>query len=194
MMNLKETIKKILREESKLPISISRRIKLGDFLNDMKMNSLRKYEKGGSLNSAIDGGAKFTAAEAIPWHDDLGRDYDNETWRNWVQTLKSYLIKNYGEETLNYLAKILPNDVFNGDGNKYVLIKHSEPNGGGRGFSETYKTWGDLLMGKGWWFSLNWWEIKDKLDKMDSGTILILKPGEKENGFGYYFSIRKIPQ
>ena len=59
-------------------------------------------------------------------------------------------------------------------------------------FSQTYKTWGDLLIDKGWWFPLNYWEIKEKFDKMDSGTILISKPGEREGG-GYY-SIKKTKQ
>ena len=191
-MNLQESIRRILREESKLPISILRRIKLGDYLNDMKMNSLRHYEKGISLNSMIDYGARRLATFEIPWQDDEGIEYDDETWENWIQTFKSFLIKNYGEETLNYLVKILPNSVFNDDGFKYVLKKHSEPNGGGLIFSQTYKTWGDLLIDKGWWFPLNYWEIKEKFDKMDSGTILISKPGEREGG-GYY-SIKKTKQ
>jgi len=191
-MNLQESIRRILREESKLPISILRRIKLGDYLDDMKMNSLRHYEKGISLNSMIDYGARRQATYEIPWHDDEGDAYDNESWENWIQTFKSFLIKNYGEETLNYLVKILPNGVFNDDGFKYVLNKHSEPNGGGLKFSQTYKTWGDLLIDKGWWFPLNYWEIKEKFDKMDSGTILISKPGEIEGG-GYY-SIKKTKQ
>ena len=90
------------------------------------------------------------------------------------------------------MVKILPNSVFNDDGFKYVLKKHSEPNGGGLIFSQTYKTWGDLLIDKGWWFPLDYWEIKEKFDKMDSGTILISKPGEREGG-GYY-SIKKTKQ
>jgi len=56
-----------------------------------------------------------------------------------------------------------------------------------------YKSWGELLIDKGWWFPLDWWEIKDKLNNMESGGIRILKPGDEHNEFGYYFSIRKEP-
>lgn len=190
-MNLRENIKKILREETKISTGVLRRMKLGDAVNNMKKNALRHYEKGKSLNIAIGKGARFTASDAVPWHDEKGNDYDDETYNGWVKSVRDFLIENYGEETLKYMNKTIPTDVFNDDGNDYAFMKHSEPNGGS-GFSEGYKTWGDLLMGKGWWFPLDWWEIKDKLDNMESGTVRILKPGDKYNNFGYYFSIRKI--
>ena len=189
---MKDIIKKILKEETKLPVRALRRMKLGDALDDMKKNALRHYKKNNPLDMAIREGARFTAFESIPWYDDYGNEYDNDTYYGWVQHVTDFLIENYGEETLEYMNNILPSDVFNNDGNKYVLIKHSEPNGG-NGFSEVYKSWGDLLIGKGWWFPLNWWEIKDKLDNIESGTVRILKPGDKHNNFGYYFSIAKKP-
>lgn len=189
---MRDLIKKILREETKISTGALRRMRLFDALDDMKKNALRHYEKGKGLNIAISKGARFTASEAVPWHDEKGNDYDDETYKGWVKSVRDYLIENYGKETLEYMNKVLTNDVFNGDGNNYILMKHSLPNGGS-GFSEVYKTWGELLIDKGWWFPLDWWEIKDKLNNMESGTIRILKPGDKHNDFNYYFSIVKKP-
>lgn len=191
---MKNLIKQILREETQLPLSFRRRMLLGDAHDDMKKNSLRFYGNGKKpLDVVISLGAKFTADSKVPWMDEEGNEYNDETYRGWVKNVRDYLVDTYGEETKKYLSKVLPNDVFNDDGSNYVLIKHSEPNGGS-GFSETYKTWGDLLTGKGWWFPLNWWEVKDKLDNMESGTVRVLKPGDEHNDFGYYFSIRKEPK
>lgn len=187
---MKDLIKQILREETKIPTQALRRMRLGDALDEMKKNALRHYEKGKSLNIAIGKGARFTASEAVPWHDEKGNDYDDETYKGWIQSVRDFLVENYGEETLEYMNKVLPDNVFNDDGNNYIFMKHSEPNGGS-GFSQGYKSWGDLLTDKGWWFPLNWWEIKDKLDNLESGTVRILKPGDENNEFNYYFSIRK---
>jgi hypothetical protein len=71
-----------------------------------------------------------------------------------------------------------------------VFYKHSEQNGGS-GFSGSFDTWGDLILGYGWWFPLDWNEIKSDLDKMDEGKKIILKPNDKHNNYRYYFSIVK---
>ena len=190
---MKNLIKQILIEEVQILPNVRRRMRLGDMGNDMKKNALRHYEKGKSLNIAIGKGARFTASEVVPWHDEQGNEYDDKTYKGWVKNVRDYLVENYGDETMEYLNKVLTDDVFNDDGNTYILMKHSEPNGGS-GFSQGYKSWGELLMDKGWWFPLNWWEVKDKLNNIESGTVRILKPGDNHNDFGYYFSIRKEPK
>ena len=158
--------------------------------DEMKKNSLRKFKKGVSLNSAIIEGAVFTAGEIIPWHDEEGRDYDNDEYIDWVRIIKEYLIENHGKETEEYLLKVLPEDSFSNDGHKYVFWKHSEINGG-NGFGDTFNSWGDLILNYGWKFPLNWWEIKSELDKISEGRKIILRPGDKHNNFGYHFSIIK---
>lgn len=189
---MRNLIKQILREEVQILPNVRRRLRLGNIANDMKKNALSHYEKGKSPNIIINQAARFTAADIVPWHDEQGADYDDDTHEGWINSVKDFLIKKYGNETMEYLNKVLTNDVFNDDGNNYTLIKHSEPNGGS-GFSQVYKSWGELLIDKGWWFPLDWWEIKDKLNNMESGGIRILKPGDEHNEFGYYFSIRKEP-
>ena len=181
---LQESIKKI-------PTHVLRRIKLSKMTDEiMKTNSLRMMGKGVSLRSAISAGAAFTASDIIPWHDEEGRDYDNDEYNYWVKIIEEYLIENYGKETEEYLLKVLPKDSFNDDGNKYVFWKHSEMNGG-NGFSDTFNSWGDLMLKYGWWLPLDWGKIKSELDNMSEGKKIILRPGDEHNRFGYYFSIIK---
>lgn len=180
-----------MKEQSKIPTHILRRLRLSDLSDKMKKNSLRLYEHGESLDTTMNKGAKFTADDIIPWHDEQGVDYDENDLKEWVRLFKKYLIDTYGEQTKQYISKTIQNGDFNNDENKYAFQKHSELNGG-NGFTETFQTWGELILGKGWWFALDWREIKSEFDKMDKGRRLILKPGDKHNNFGYYFSIIKI--
>jgi hypothetical protein len=180
-----------MKEQSKIPTHILRRLRLSDLSDDMKKNSLRLIELGEPLDTTISKGAKFTTDDKIPWHDQEGNDYDENDLKEWGEIFKKYLIDNYGTQTKEYISKTIQNKDFNNDGNKYVFWKHSEINGG-NGFSESYKTWGELILGRGWWFPLDWREIKSELDKMDEGKKLILRPGDKHNTMGYYFSIIKV--
>ena len=189
-MNLQEHIRKVLREEKKIPAYILRRLNFSNISDDMKKNSLRMFKKGVSLNSAIIEGAVFTTGEIIPWHDTEGREYEHYVYIDWVRIFEEYLIENYGKETEEYLLKVLPEDSFSNDGNKYVFWKHSEINGG-NGFSDTFNSWGDLILNYGWKFPLNWWEIKSELDNISEGRKIILRPGDKHNNLGYHFSIIK---
>ena len=189
-MNLQEHIRKVLREEKKIPAYILRRLNFSNISDDMKKNSLRMFKKGVSLNSAIIEGAVFTTGEIIPWHDTEGREYEHYVYIDWFRIFEEYLIENYGKETEEYLLKVLPEDSFSNDGNKYVFWKHSEINGG-NGFSDTFNSWGDLILNYGWKFPLNWWEIKSELDNISEGRKIILRPGDKHNNLGYHFSIIK---
>jgi hypothetical protein len=180
-----------MKEQSKIPTHILRRLRLSDLSDDMKENSLRLIELGEPLDTTISKGANYTADDIIPWHDQEGNDYDENDLKEWVEIFKKYLIDNYGTQTKEYISKTIQNKDFNNDGNKYVFWKHSEINGG-NGFSESHETWGELILGRGWWFPLDWREIKSELDKMDEGKKLILRPGDKHNTMGYYFSIIKV--
>jgi len=188
-MGLQQTIRRILREESEIPASVKRRLRLDKVLNLMKKNSLR-YFKGNTKNSIFDASALETAKDILPWHDEQGSDYDNDDYQKWLGIVTEYIIKNYGKETMEYFDKVLPQGSYDNDGNKYIFTKHSEINGG-NGFSESYYTWGDLILGRGWLFPINWWEVKEKLDNIDKGRVVFLKPGDEHNDMGYYFSIHK---
>jgi hypothetical protein len=183
-MGLQQTIRRILREESEIPASVKRRLRLDKVLNLMKKNSLR-YFKGNTKNSIFDASALETAKDILPWHDEQGSDYDNDDYQKWLGIVTEYIIKNYGKETMEYFDKVLPQGSYDNDGNKYIFTKHSEINGG-NGFSESYYTWGDLILGRGWLFPINWWEVKEKLDNIDKGRVVFLKPGDEHNDMGYY--------
>jgi hypothetical protein len=187
-MDLKNNIKRILEEENRLPVKVLRQINFAGLSDDMTKNSLRMAGETIILDDVIDKGAEYTAGDIIPWYN--FEDYSDDEHNQWIDTLKDYLITNYGEDTKQYLKRILPQGSFNNDGNVYIFKKHSEKNGG-RGFSDSFKTWGNLLIRYGWWFALEWDEIKSKLDNINEGSLLILTPGDKQNDTGYYFSIDK---
>lgn len=192
-MRLRRSIKKILNEETDMPIWLRRRITLTgeDLLNEMKSNSLRFFREAPFVyDEIIEMAAYHTTGEILPLYDSQGNEYTNEEYSKWSEIIKESLMSNYGHETEEYLNKVLPKDSFNNDGYIYGFWKHSEINGGS-GFSEGYKTWGDLILERGWWFPLDWQGIKSYLDKMDEGSKIILRPGERHNIYGYYFSIIK---
>ena len=187
-MDLKNNIKRILEEENRLPVKVLRQINFAGLSDDMTKNSLRMAGETIILDDVIDKGAEYTAGDIIPWYN--FEDYSDDEHNQWIDTLKDYLITNYGEDTKQYLKRILSQGSFNNDGNVYIFKKHSEKNGG-QGFSDSFKTWGNLLIRYGWWFALEWDEIKSKLDNINEGSLLILNPGDKQNDNGYYFSIDK---
>jgi hypothetical protein len=189
-MNLKESIRRILKEETKIPIYILRRLDFSNISDQMKDGALRKFNKNESLDDIIDKASRYVAYELMPWEDPQGDEIPENDYEDWVETLKEYIFHKYGEEAKEYVKRVTPDDIFNNDGNKYVFYKHSEQNGG-NGFSESFDTWGDLILRYGWWFPLDWDEIKSNLDKMDEGKKIILKPNDKHNTYGYYFSIIK---
>lgn len=184
-----KTIRRILREETQIPISVMRRLKLNRMPDMMKSYSLREF-KGMTKELIIQTAALRSAKELLPWHDERGIDYDDDEYQRWVNLLTEYFIETYGNETLKYFEKVLPSGSFDYDGNRYTFIKHSEYIGG-NGFSESYFTWADLMETRGWWFPIDWWDVKDKLDKIDDGRVTFLRPGEPHNTMGYYFSIYK---
>ena len=194
-MYLKETIKRVLNEETKIPTYILRRINFEKIFDSMLKNSL--YNFNGDINDTIKKGAGLTALDRIPFHKENSDEvYPESIWLNWCDILANYLINEFGEKTKEYLEKTFTNDSFVNDGFIYAFIKNTHSSGsGGSGFSEAYLTWGDLIKKRGRWFPINWWEVKSKLDKIDSGKVLILKPNEEHNSFGgYYFFIEKVKQ
>jgi hypothetical protein len=183
-MNLQENIKRILREETQIPSYIKRRLKFYDNLIDLfKQNSIRYY----NLKDA----AYYTADSMISY-DDEEEFFNNEGYHEEIAyILGDYLIDKYGDEVRDYLNSSIPEGSFDDDGYNYVFWKHSERYGG-NGFSESYPTWGNLIIKRGYWFPINWGEIKSDLDNKGETDLLILTPSDKHNSMGYFFSIRKI--
>jgi hypothetical protein len=61
-------------------------------------------------------------------------------------------------------------------------------------YAKNYDTWGDLLNYNGHMFPIDWWKLKDELDKIDNGEIFFMRPNDVGNDTTYYYSIVKVPK
>lgn len=188
-MSLKDTIRRIIKEETDLPPNIRRRLMASeDEIIDMfkeKALGLLSDDKL-SVNEIIRGAAQRTAEEFLIYdeyvsHDRLMRYYD---------ILKYSFLEKYYDIIEEYLNNVIGDSDYFEDGYKYIFWKHSEINGG-NGFREGFSTWGDFIKDVGWRSPINWWEIKRELDQKDEGRVIFLKPGDKHNTTGYYYSVIK---
>ena len=88
VMNLQENIRRILREETQIPIPIRRRLKFGvSILDDMKANSLR-YAGNRTISEVIEKSAYFTADNMVKYDEAL-EEYDWETYEKIIDTMVS---------------------------------------------------------------------------------------------------------
>lgn len=190
-MTLRETIKKILKEETKIPISLRRRLNYldgEDILSQLKKRSIGRHL---SIEESIETGFSEIAHDIVPYDEDA--DFDE--LMSYISMIEDHLHQKYYDEVKEYVEKVFNPKDMSPDGNQYVFWKHSEPNGG-NGFSEGHDNWGDFIKYKGNSFPINWWEVKSKLDEIPEGKegrIIIKKPGDKDNVYGYYFSVIKKP-
>ena len=190
-MNLIETIKKIIKEETKIPISLRRRMNYlddEDTLSKLKKNSITKYP---SIEESIETGFLDVAHDIVPYDEDM----DEDELMSYVSMVEDYLYQKYYDIVKEYLEKVFNSKDMAPDGNRYVFWKHSEPSGG-NGFSESNNGWEEFIRDKGRWFPIDWWEVKSKLDEIPEGKegrVLIKRPGDKDNNYGYYFSVIKKP-
>lgn len=188
-MNLRDTIKKILKEEIKFPIYLRRRLYYSEedeIISNLKKKSINRYP---SMEEVIDDAFLSVAHDIVPYDEDM----DEDELMGYVWEVEEYLREKYYNVIKDYLVKVFNPEDMRPDGNRYIFWKHSEPNGG-NGFSEGYDNWEELIRHKGSWFPMNWWEVKDKLNEIPEGRVIIQKPGDKDNVYGYYFSIIKKPE
>lgn len=189
-MSLKKTIYRVLKEETlKLPSHLIRRIRTigDDIIPEFKKNALRYINQISAPDVSVREGANDTAWSMVPYDVEYGDVLDE-----YVQHLKQELIEKYGDNIKDYVSKVHNNSNYINDGFDYVLIKHKELNGG-RGFTQGFSSWGDLIYKYGFWFPIDWWEVKDRLDDMkNGGRLLFMRPGDKYNDFEYYFTIKKV--
>lgn len=190
-MSLRDTIKKILKEESKIPVSLRRRLNYLDdekILSQLKKNSLTRNP---SIEESIKNGFLNVAHDIVPYDEDM----DEDELIEYVMKIEEYLLEKYYKIVKDYLQKVFNSKDMIPDGNRYVFWKHSEPSGG-NGFSEGYDNWEEFIRHKGSWFPIDWWEVKSKLDEIPEGKegkVTIKKPGDKDNIYNYYFSVIKKP-
>jgi hypothetical protein len=192
---MKNIIKKILKEESsnlKLPPQIRRRIRYDE---EQIINYLKKFAIIGLRyntirdNTNLDSVIRKACSDAAHEIVDSTQTSDGDLFDKMSNDLSKFLEEKYGEEIKEF-AENFYSPSGNKLGNIYTFWKHADRYGG-NGFSESFETWNQLLKSYATWFpDLDWKELKNKLDNMESkGKILIKKPGDKYNNMGYYFSL-----
>jgi len=193
-MNLREQIRRALREQTELPISIRRRIKMGenDIINYLRKFAIRTFQYDEKIEKIVGKACRNTAYEIL---DSTHTSIDNDTFSKLEDELTIFLKNKYGEQIKDFIQNFY-NESGDDNGTVYIFRKHEEKNGnnGGRGFSQSFSTWNGLLKEYADWFpSLDWADIKETLDSMpDKKQLLIVEPGDKINTMGYYFSLVKI--
>ena len=180
-MSLKDTIKKILREESGLPISVRRRIKMdeSEIVNYLRKFAIIQYNSNAKIDVSVSKACRSTAYEIL---DSTHTSIDNDTFHKLEDELTNYLKNKYGEQTKEFIQNFY-NESGDDEGTLYVFRKHSEKNGDGmgRGFSQSFDTWNGLLREYSTWFpSLDWEDIKETLDSMPDRKQLLIAEYEQK--------------
>lgn len=185
-MTLKNTIKRILNEESKPPIEIRRRLNIDDnyisvFLKDSIIRYFKKENtKEENIEKVIN-----KMSEGIIWDSGLGDESPTIT-TNLFFLLKIFIRQKYGK----FINSYYDNTFIEDDNETYCFIKEKrlgDPLSGG--FTDCVKGWFLFLMKYGYRFTdVDWNEIKKKLNK--EKRILIKKPLENHL-YHYYISINK---
>ena len=180
-MNLQESIRRILKEEIKIPVSARRRVDLSDekIKRGIKNHALRIY--------------KFHGVDTVFLHlvfdnvtSDLLAHLNEEMYEETYPKLFSYIKEKYSDFLSEYVNKTFEKDEVR----KFCFIKHSE-RWGGRGFTDCWDSWSRLLNKNGSYVpDVEWDVVKKKLDELPVGQeLLISRPNE--NTYGYYFSVYK---
>jgi hypothetical protein len=183
--------KSIIKEEIEMPLSIRRRIKMGkdDIINYLRKFAIMVFEPDVNIERIVKKSCWNTAYEIL---DSTHTHIDDNTFYKLEEELTDYLKNKYGEQIKEFIR-----NYFNEGGDNtdkiYQFWKHAERNGG-NGFNDSFTSWNGLLKKYGTWFpSLDWVDIKEKLDSMeDNKPLLIVEPGDKFNSMNYYFSLIKI--
>ena len=192
---MKQLIKKILKEETELPISVKRRIdvdKINKLINQYKLTS---FNTDWSVDECVMATVAKVSGNLIPVFE-----YDDDEHDNLYNSLRKFLYDRYVEELKLYFEKRKedyknrkPSNVF------YIFKKHKD----GRGFSEGFQYFDDLVNRFGTWVDVDWIEVKNELDKisyypvgpfegrLNSLPLRISSAGDKGNDWGYDFFIIK---
>lgn len=107
-MNLQETIRKVLREETNLPIPIRRRIKFGRRINQIDHEIDRLVSKVYTPNKICNYADANVLIEVIvnacaeKLYYNTFYDMDDEEWRIIFQSLREYIIDKYGDKLKEY--------------------------------------------------------------------------------------------
>ena len=182
-MRLKETIIKIIKEELFLPSNILRRIESSDIEGVYRRYALDSYFS--KAEKYIESGADLTARIILPWNGgDMNKWVD---YLKMVDILEDFIYEKYGEKVRTFVEKVTQS-FFKKDPYNYVWKGTISDEFSG--LTETFNSWYDLLKDKCWRFDLDWPKIKNDLDNVKSGEIVVIKP--KQPGDFYYTITKKV--
>jgi hypothetical protein len=205
-MNLRESIKRILREE--LTPSARRRINFGNIDSILKKQRIGSFQKDQPIDSSINRTIHLTMYDVMPREFE---DNDEEYFKVW-DGIKKYLKDTYSDELTQYFEKRQrdADEDKNPLGIKYVFIKHDKPyntSSGWRGFADGFDSFDEMITKYGSYVDVDWDEIKRKLDTINdypvetfnntrnSYPLRISNIGDEGNNWGYNFSIiKQIPK
>ncbi len=185
-MKLQESIRRILREETqKLPGHVLRRVTPQNFLNGLKMSVIYYNKYGEDMDDTIWRASVDVAYNSLPEDDEIDID-------SIASDFADFLFQKYSNEIKEYINKVYSAGVFDDDGYIYKFVRHFNmelPD-----YAKNYNTWGELLNNNGYMFPIDWWKLKDELDKIDNGEIFFMRPNDVGNDTKYYYSIVKVPK
>ena len=198
---MRELIKKILREE--LSPIVKRRLNVLDMDKLVNLKKQISFNPRMSVEYNVKNTIRKIAGEIYPTHNTFSTDQEYES--SW-DLLIDFLEEKYSDELTEYFTK--RNEEYENTPPKpftYTFVKHDENNAG---FSQSFPNLESLVYQMGDYLPiLDWYEVKDKLDKIDyfpnnnftgnysSNRMLISPEGADGNDWGYSFSIIKsVPE
>jgi hypothetical protein len=204
---MKDLIRKILKEE--LTPSVKRRIDFSNIDSIIKKHRLGAFQKEEptELSMAVARTINKTMYDIMP---DGFEDDDTKYYEVWDE-IKEFLNNTYSEELIQYFEKRQrdsEDEEKNAPGVMYSFVKHDKPyyTNNWAGFSESFKSFNDMITKYGSWVNVDWDEVKKKLDDINeyppsiyqdrqySRPLAISKIGDEGNKWGYNFSvIKSIP-
>jgi hypothetical protein len=103
-MNLRETIKKVLRESIELDHSIRRRLNVNqqEMIDRYKKEVLRNFKYEKDLKIIIDKSSRDAAFEILDYIE-AWRDLPQAKAMNELKVLSQYLYKNYGDMMMDFI-------------------------------------------------------------------------------------------
>lgn len=189
-MNLQETIRRILKEETNLLNSALRRVSFTDedVIHFLKKFSLRFLNDINDMDLLITKICNFTAYELI---EPGLLHMSDEDADNAVDELSKKLKDKYIDFIKDYINDLISVD----DDETYCFRKHSDRYMDmriDRGFGECVEGWVNFMDKYGSWFpDLDWNVIKEKISSNPNKYLLIKNPLEN-HPFEYYFSVLKV--
>jgi hypothetical protein len=202
---MRDLIRKILREE--LTPSVKRRIKFDNIEKILNKSKLYNFKKDEPIEDSIKATIHHAMYEIMP---DGFEDDDTKYYEVW-DGIKKFINDNYAEELTQYFEKRqrdAEDEEKNAPGVMYTFVKHDKPyyTNNWAGFSESFKSFNDMITKYGSWVNVDWDEVKNKLDNINeyppsiyqdrqySRPLLLSKIGDEGNKSGYNFSvIKSIP-